>query len=537
MLKKVFDDVCDQNPKFNERLVNGLTKEELDKAPQVVDLLWRECVSTSFPEKLNYVDYEICQPEEVMRILTSNSNKDGKLEMTRTDFTLVKYNLSFDGEQGTESLPPVYIPLPYCDENSLTYIRGVKHHIASVVCDKVFSRVEKGLFIAFTRDKLTFERESFAYKLSGKPITTFTTYANIHAFSKQRKAKAGANPALAMYLFARYGFQETFELNTTVKPGDLIVGTSATIATDRYNPEEWYIAESFKYRPAGFSDKTKHGDFDIVLAIKKDRFDESKLVEDLIAGFFYSIEYFPSKVRHDWVEKKSMWTSILAEVIYQDTLTDSRKMSATANHIESLSHYVDKMMITKLQSIDCYAEDTYELFAYILNEFDDLYMNIDPASMENKRIATREYVLLDTFKKINNFTYSVFKPTSRELDIRSIRQKLATNIPRSTTLEVERHGEVTVMQYVGDNKIMKYATAMVSQVDATAMGKSRKVLSDPTSKLNASIIPYCSHLNQSKPSPAGKSKFNPCVLIDEFNGLSYSEHLKPVIEKINRQLN
>jgi len=537
MLRRVFDRISDANPKFNERLVNGLTKEELDKAPQVIDLLWSECVSTSFPDKLHYEDYSICYPEEIMRILTSPNNKDGKLEMTRTDFVLVKYNLSFENEDGIrDPLPPVYIPLPFCDDLSLTTIRNVKHHISNVVCDKVFSRVDKGLFVAFTRDRLTFERVASSFKLNGSSVNTFVTYSNIHAFSKQQKAKAGANPALVTYLFAKYGMRETFKKFTNVKDDDFVVGTHEELSSDDYPTDEWYIASAYKHRLAGFSDKSKVGTFDIEIAIRKEAYDKNKLMEDFIAGFFYSIEYFPSKVKLDWVDKKSMWISLLAEIIYQDTLTDSRKMSAVSNHIDSLDHYVDHMMIAKLQSIGCYAEDIYELFIYILQNIDELYITIDPASMDEKRIATREYVLLDVFKKINNFTYSVFKPSHRALDERAIRQKLATNIPRSTTLEVERHGEVSVVSFVGDNKMLKYATAMVSQVEATATGKPKKTLTDPASRFHPTIIGICSHLNQTKPNPPGKGKLNPCVEIDEYNSLSYRKELKPIFEKIIKQI-
>lgn len=537
MLSNVFKRVCDANPKFNEKLVAGLTKTELDKSPQVIDLLWRECVSTSFPDQLNYEDYEVCYPEEIIKILTSPNNKDGKLEMTRTDFSLVKYFLSFESEDGTrEKLPPVHIPLPFCDKNSLTTIRNVKHHISNVVCDKVFSRVDKGLFVAFTRDRLTFERTPFAFKLSGAPVKTFVTYSNIHAFSKQQKTKAGANPALATYLFAKYGLMETLLKFTKIKESDIFIGTHEECTGEDYPDSEWYLASAFKYRLAGYSDQSKVGDFDIEIAIRKKAYNENKLLEDFIAGFFYSVEYFPSKVRLEWINKQSMWVSLLAKIIYQDSLTDTRKMSAVLNHIDSLDHYVDHMMISKLQSIDCYAEDIYELFIFILENIDELYLTIDPASMDEKRIATREYVLLDVFKKINNFTYSVFKPSQRTLDERSIRQKLATNIPRSTTLEVERHGEVSVMSFVGDNMMVKYATSMVSQVEATATGKPKKTLTDPASKYHPTIIGICSHLNQSKPNPAGKGKLNPCVKIDEYNGLSYAEELKPIFTKILQQI-
>ena len=535
MLKEIFHAVSDINPKFNERLVNGLTKEELDKAPQVIDLLWRECVSTSFPENLSYDSrYKECYPEEIMTILTSPNNKDGKLEMTRTDFVLVKYMLNFKDPSGKVSqLPPVHIPLPFCDDLSLTTIRNVKHHISNVVCDKVFSRVDKGLFVAFTRDRLTFERTEFAFKLSGAPIKTFITYSNIHAFSKQQKTKAGANPALVTYLFAKYGMRETINKFTNVKDEDFVIGTHEEIK--EYDTKDWYVATSFKHRLPGYADPLKVGSFDIEIAIKKTAYHENKLMEDFIAGFFYTVEYFTSKVKLEWLNKKSMWVSILAKIIYQDTLTGTRKMSAVLNHIESLDHYVDQMMLTKLQSIDCYAEDIYELFIYILNNIDELYITIDPASMDEKRIATREYVLLDVFKKINNFTYSVCKPSQRPLDERAVRQKLATNIPRSTTLEVERHGEVSVVSFVGDNKMLKYATSMVSQVEATATGKSKKILTDPANRFHPTIIGICSHLNQTKPNPAGKGKLNPCVQIDEFNGLSYPIELKSIFDKIIKQ--
>lgn len=529
----LFKESADRCPKHNRMIAEGVAVSQMRLARQYVDHVMR-CAAQSFPPGLQYLGSEQCSPEEQLRVITNDRNKQkrsggGKLEISRSDVYLMKYHFAWQGEK----LEPKYLFLPFVGEAGTMHIRGPVYTVSPVLADLAFSVTKEGIFVPFTRDRLTFRRLAFNYIADNRVESSYVIWSAIHKYMADRKGKAGPSTCLPHYLFAKCGVHDAF---SRYAGAEVVVGGSE-ICVENYPEKDWIIASSIGNTPRGHV-KKHYLPTTVKLAVR--RKDYKPLVQFMIAGFFYVADHYPERVKAQYCSDPRFWRNLLGHVLCPTEINEGKMMITVNQHMESLDEYVDDVVREMLVKAGADSRDIYEFFVYAMENINPIIFNVDPASTYGKRLDVVKYVLLDVVKAIFNFTYSLRSPGKKGLNLTTIKRVLGKNLNRDLVLtELSRsHGEVNIISCPGDNILMKFTSKVVLQTDATNSShpKGRGSLSDPSKWLHASLAETGSFANQPKSEPTGKTNLNPCQLTDSDGTLIRREELRPLLDEVQRKI-
>lgn len=503
-----FDDIIMQQLPKRNPAIKGFVKRELNKAAALISSIWKDCAGPTLPDCIRYVGYQRCDPETSARVLTEHNSSKKRVELSRSDVCVYAFEFELTEPDGKISKINSYLTLPHCfnDSNDLI-VKGTSKTISPVLSDIVFSRVNAGIFVPFTRDRLTFQKLDYIYMINGQTTNDIVTYCNIHHYCKSPNNKSLNKPKTTMgtYLFARWGFYETFEKYLGITEDDLRMYTSYDAAEfalgeDR---ENWDLFSSYGYAPKkirGYQPCTT------VLALRKSK--QSETARLLIASFFYIADICPEDFNNlEWLKTKDHWVRTLGDIIHKDEPNASKIHKSTEDHLDSLDQYLDGDMEKKLQQRDLYYNNFFDFMIYMIDNMGELLRTLDPASLSNKKLSCLDYVLLDVIKSIFQFTYSVKK--SHTLDRKTVAQRFSKFISRDVATNFNKHGEVSSMSFPGDCLYYKLTTSLVSQTQATSKASRSKMgLNDSSRNLDANMLAVTSPLAQTKPIPEGISKLS-----------------------------
>lgn len=521
-------------PKVNQA-VAGFARRELNKAASMISLIWKECAEPSFPDCIKYDGCQICSPEQSAKILTEHLSSKNKVELSRSDVCVYAFNFLLTEPDGNVSKISSYLTLPHCfDDSNDLIIKGTNKTISPVVSDMVFSRVNNGIFVPFTRDRLTFEKIEYIYLVNGVPENSILSHCNIHHYCKTNANKSTTRPktTLAHYLFARWGFYETFERYFDFKSGDMHLFTDLNAAKAALGEDEWDFFYSYGYSPK----KTRgYVPCKTTIAIRKEKVTES--VKLIVAGFFYVADIFPDDYSNiGWIEGKDLWVRSLGNIIHKDEPNSRKIHLSTTNHLNSLDQYLDGYMKQKIEEIDLYHENFYDFIFHMIENMADLLITLNPASLDNKKLSCLDYVLLDVIKSIFNFTYSLEK--TNVLDRKTVAQRISKYIPRDIATNYNKHGEVSTMSFPGDCLYFKLTTSLISQTEATSKTTRSKLgLSDSSRCLTATLLGVTSPLAQTKPKPEGNSKLGIFAQLDSRYRFFRDEALQKIVDETQAKIN
>ena len=291
MDKNLLDQVIEETPQLNPRIMNGLATEQLMGVEQFVDQIFR-CAAQDFPEGLVYEGYKRCSPKEEFNVATKARENQRRFDLARNDYYMVKYVFTFNGEE----LFPRYMYLPYVDKGGILHIRGKRFAISPVLADPAFSISGQSMFIQLTRIRLTFERTTHHFMVNEDRESTYVVWSWVHTTARNRFNKSSSSSrvkysTMANYLFARFGFTETMKRFAGV---DVVAGED-DINTKNYPKDKWVICSSTGIRPRAFDRKKEYTATNIRLAIPKEQYTQQ--ARSLIGSFFYIADHFPSNVR------------------------------------------------------------------------------------------------------------------------------------------------------------------------------------------------------------------------------------------------
>lgn len=541
--------IADVMPKHNPMIVEGFAKSQLKFAERFVDHVWH-CAAKSFPPGLEYVRGRRVSPEEHLTVVTgiSGIGRDGpmerkksgkqRVEMARTDVYLMKYELTWQGQP----LPNLYLYLPFVNEAGLMHIRGPLHCISPVLADIAFSATKDSLYIPFTRDKLTFRRKNYAFYMNNKVKSTYVTWSPIHSEAVKASKKAGAVSTIPHYLFAKFGFRETFKRFANT---DIVIGHNE-INDATYPESEWNICRTIGMNPpsSGRSNRVYqkangYQPTEIRIAVRKEEC--TPLVESLIAGFYYLCDYFNSRMNLAYIDDPVFWRLLLGRVIYRYEPNEGKIAIAMDSHMQSLDEYVDDLVIEMLASTGVIVSNTYDFFVYVIENINEYLLNADPANGYGKKLKVLNYVLMDIVMGIFRFTFALRNPKKKELDVNVIKFHMGKHLNRELIFNLSsKHGEAEIISCPNDSKVLKFTTNVVLQADATGTGrkkgKSRISLNDPSKVMHASVVEYGSYLNLPKADPNGRNKLNPKALTDEFGTLLRNPAYIDVLDRLQQTL-
>lgn len=534
----LFRIVTDVMPKFNPMVKEGFAVSQMKLVNEYIDHVLR-CAARSFPAGLEYVELRVCSPEEEFREIadvTSNNSKPkrngrSKLEIARSDFYLVKIFLRYQGQD----LPPRTLYLPFVEQAGTLRIRGPLYCISPVLADPAFSLAKSdGIFIPFTRDKLTIQRQYYQYIANGQMESTYVVWSAIHNHANNQSKKIGVTSCLAHYLFAKFGLHETFK---RFCDAEVVVGTEE-IDEHTFDSKDWVICESLGLAPKGHQRKI-YVPCKIRIAIRREHY--SPLAISLIAGFFYVADHFTMRMKAEFCGDYRFWRTLLGRVIFSEEENEGKMMIGIDAHMQSIDEYVDDLVKEMLMSVDVFVEDIYDFFIYVIQNISNIIINAEPSSSYGKRMMVLRYVCFDVVKAIFSFTYELRNAGKKGLTVQSIRQSLSKHLNRDLVLSSlsTRHAEVQNISSPGDSTLLKFTSNLVLQTDATGQIQSKRGkgnVRDPAKMLHVSIAEVGSYVNLPKSDPTGQNKINPYVMTDHMGTVIRDESKRELLDSIQKMI-
>ena len=511
-------------PKLNPRIVKGLATEEMRQVEKYIDRVWRIATAELSPE-LVYKGMVPCTPREEYKELTKRAAKRNTIEHARSDMYMVKVLLELNGQP----LPPRMLSLPFVRPGGLITIRGSEFAISPVMADKAISVGNNFIFIPMGWDRLNFYRLSHYFYANDAQEGTDVVWSKIHHYKlKERRTNSKmdvrAKTVLPHYLFAKYGLTRAFSEMVDVP---LVVGGSREITPDRYPADDWVICSSTMFKPRTVRDKNYMGP-DIRLAIPKEKW--TPAVSSLVAGFFYVADHFPDRVIPEEVDEPRLWRILLGYMIFGPGHSEGKLAEDINVHMGSLDNYIETQTRKRLEDVNVFVEDIYQLFMHLIERFDH-YITQSSANLSSsygKRLMTLPYALSDVTWAIHRFMFAITSIRKRKtLTPEEVEKALNKTLKTQTAYKMNKqHGEVNPVSVPGDNLYFKVTSHVVLQESSSGgQKKTRSSTDDPNKILHVSVAEAGSYNTMSKSEPTGRAKLNPCTMLSADNEIMQNPNL------------
>ncbi len=535
----------DDTPKLNARIARGYATEQIPGAEKYLDDVFRSA-ARGFPPGLEYAGWQRCTPdEEFSQAIRKRNPRRGIKKQSKKMFEtsisnvfLVKYMFRLHGEL----LPPCYMYLPYVTQGGGIKISGSSFNISPVLADRVISIGADDIFVRFLRDRITFKRHNYSFKLNDAAEKTEIIHSPVYKGGDKGRGKKTVNAYTSMthYLFCKYGFYETFKKYAGCVP---IVGNN--LSYNDYPPDQWYICKSSGIRPRGFSKigGSKWWEAPIVnIAIRKDEW--NPMVKALVSGFFYVADHLPELMTFENHASQRQWIILMGHILFSGNVNYGRLVDNVTNHLESLDEYVDHFTRTKMLEIGVDVENFYDFAALILLEFDHwLLSGADKVnSMYDKELSVNYYVLFNIITEIFGFHFGVKAAARKGLERKAVENLMSKYLRAGFVFRLRSgHGEISSMSYSGDNMAFKITSTLIPQSSSTRTGKSKKGdrggIDDPSKRMHISVAEVGAYSGMRKSDPSGRSQINLYTLIDHKGLVLRNPELRPILDPVQQLMN
>lgn len=497
-------------PKLNSDICNGLAVKHLPFVEQYVHDVMKASAA-GFPAGLEYVGCSRCTPQEEFNVVTRLRNGKRNMDIARSDLFLMKYMFRFNGKD----LDPRYLYLPFSTEAGTLMMGGSRFVITPVLTDKVISPGQTSVFVRLLRDKITFEKQPHGIVINGSREMVNVVWALIYHMKSSKKVKnpLKVNSCMMHYLLCKFGFTQTMKQYGGC---DVVVGGDE-ITPESYPASDWVICQSTQIKPKTFG-KAFYEATRIRVAIPKSQF--TPMVKNLIAGFYYIVDHFPTRFKPEWIDQKVSWTITLGHILFGPMYGEGRLIDDVQNHFKSLDEYIDRLVKIQLKEIGYDVNTIYDLFAIVIDNFNQWVLNSveKVSSMYDKELSILYYVLEAINNAIFNLNFKLKAAAKKELKESDINNVFNMVLKQGLIFSITRqHISMSTVSYSGDNKFLKITSMLVPQASANKKGskKSKTGIDDPSKKLHASLVEVGGYACLPKSDPTGHSRINGFVTLDE----------------------
>lgn len=529
--------MAEATPPFNPLLASGIVAHQMKGAVAYIDDVWR-CAAADWPEAVTYLGCVHCTPEERFAFAAAKRHGRYQIEMARSDVTLVKYRIRY----GDRILEP-HLYIPHVDKGGTLHLRGPCHTILPVLADMALSVTKNGVYMPFSRTKLTYERLSHSFFANGISSSAYVVWSAIHAYALKESGKNGVYTTLSHYLFCKHGVKESFKLYAKANDGSdtpcqiQLVGPETP--TGQFDEKDYVVCTSNGIPPKAVRGKVARRYYTaskVKLVVPRTHWNE--FTANLVAGFFYMVDNYPDRLSVEYCDEVRVWRTLLGLIIFRDDQREGKVYENVMVHMDSLDAYVDTIVKKNLSEVGIYVDTTYEFFAYIIEYISEWIMSANLSSMYGKRLVTLRYVMSDIVESIFKFTFRIKNDNRRQLNERRLALAVSKFIKPELIFKLTRgHGEVSVVSSPGDNTMHRFHGALVLQSSATGRGpKSKPTQGDPSKLLDASIAEVASYPNLPKSDPSGRERINPCARVLEDGRVVRDPKYQPLIDLVQKRI-
>jgi len=522
-LNRLFAELVERHtPRYNPDVMNGLACLYVPLAQEWLDGIFRSAAK-SFPKGLTYDGCERCTPYEEYAYATRLHGNKRTFDLAESDLFLLKLKFSFEDDEGhKEALPFRYMYMPFVNEADIFRISGTMYHVTGVLSDKVISPGMNSIFVRLIRDRLTFRHIGHSVMVGNRRETFNVVWSGIYRKpTKERSAPVTtqANSSIAHYLFARYGFTETFRKYAGFVP-----------TVGHYSPGQTFSPNTIVCRSSYYGTHSKPNTFiqfkyqssDLYLEIPEKHWNSA--TASLVAGFFYVVDHFPDRFVANRLDSTFLWSILLGNIIFSGVYSEAKLFESIDEHFKSLDDYLDIIVHDKLREIGWNVENFYDLIAKIMIDFPNLLLGgqINVNSMFNKTVEILYYMLAEIAFKIFKVNYQLRKSRSKKpLTIRSVTEAFNKIMTPRTIFRITKDKMIVeTVSYCGDHKYFKLTSKITEQESGSSRyrRKSKRVTLNESNHIDASMVEGGNVLFLSKSNPMPNTRINPYVTIDRKTG-------------------
>lgn len=503
--------------KINPVLAEGIACTQLAEADAYVTSLLR-AVAKGFPEGLVFVKGTRCTPQVEFDELTRK--RDGskrQYEIARSSLYMLALTFRYRGEEIVR-----YMSLPFTEDGPVVYLGGPRFVISPFLVDRVLSVERGGIFIQFSRGRITFEREPCGYVANGEQAKgLFVVHGNIYNRPANERSSVRGKTTLVHYLFCKFGFEETFRRFAGAVP---IVGTAEEINETNYPRDEWVICQSRNIAPNGPGFKYWRSN-PMRLAVRRTEY--TRDMRNYLAGFFYLLDLFPNRLepKPEVLNHTGRWRVLLGHLLSAPGLGEGHMHDNMSIHIGSVDEYMDEIMRAKFAEVKVFVEDIYQFMGALIQRYEEWYVAGQDRinSLYDKELNVLDYVLADVRIAINTFYFKLTaavktkREQGKDLRKEDIVGLMTKYLRPGRIYGISRnHPEVTTTTTSGDNKIFKITSMMVPQNKSSRKGRGNDsgAMTDPAKQLHFSVAEIGGYANMPKSDPSGHSRLNIYVQIE-----------------------
>ena len=502
-------------PKPNPEIMRGLACTYMAHAEQYIDTVFKS-VSRGFPKGLEYCGYARCTPQEEFDEITRAKNNKRTFDLAINSLYLVKYYFKFNGVD----LPPRFLFLPYLEPGGLIRLGGSLFHMSPVLADKVISPQMNSIFVRLLRDRVNFDRCYHSLVIDGVSESEQIVWSRLHR-RPQSAAKVPdttrAKTSIVHYLLGQFGYTEMFRRYCGFVP---IIG-EGEITTEKYPSDQYVICESAKYKPKTYIDAF-YKPTNIKIAVPKDRWNNH--VRSMIAGFFYTVDHFPTRMRAEWVDNVDLWKVLLGHIIWSGNYGEGKLFANALEHYASLDQYADSIIVEKLKQLNYHIETFYDLLNLLVKHFNQWIVEgtENSTSLFGKSVEVLYYALYDITSSIFRTNFRLNKLATRKVLLpKEITETFNKYLKPGAIFGLTRSNIVmSSVSYSGDNMYPKITSVVAQQQSnsGATRGRRARTVVDSSKRADASMLEVGSILFLSKSDPSPARRMNMFANIDLATG-------------------
>lgn len=544
---EVIDATSDALPKFNTHTLKIFRQKKIEECVSFMAMAFQEATRL-FEGDIIYRGYHILSPEERLKSTFYHTKYlNTTVDVTQTELMLVEFHFEYKKEIYSSQLF-----LPYLIDNAII-INGSKYYIQFALTDSVFYHItkENGIGIKVLRAHLRFWRNQRHTFLSVRGTRYNDNIIIVKAHMKNYKYNTeDIKPALILYPLVKFGWKSTLtRYGISEEQLDLV-----PFADKRDTKFEYFeIRKSSKDNPGMYLkvDTT-------LLSTNPDL--DIKLQMSVVSSIHYILQYFVrwtatiytdnlqliDLLKHD--PETIPWKVILGKTIFGiDYSNEIQACSQAIQHIESMDSYLDDYTKRKLQEINVYCKDIYDLLDHVFVNMDSYVVGYAPANLYEKRVNILDLLLGNI---IQSLFHKVYKKTNNKKGGKTIIEakdvESLFKIGRKAIAQIHKCNQVVAgnpsvyndnyLLTVGARKVRATHSATSGGVKANAARSAGKatgnqkanLMSSPSHRWHVSWPVVESMLDVSHQNPGVAGTINPFLPITEKGTIEKQPYMEDI---------
>ena len=485
-------------PTFNESVVQNTVINDIRDVEKFLNDIF-VCASESFPKGFKYLGGRRCTPAEQFREIVRPLKPSKRFELTRSDVYLMKYSFSYNGEK----IRPFYIFLPFINEGGLIYLRGTQYKVTPVIGGKVFNIEEDNIFMPAPRLRIGFEQFTVSCVLNNRVVHGKGVMSKLFNLEKSERSKL--SPTILHYTLAEYGLTTTLKKYFNI---DVKIGTNEL---DNLPSDQWHVYRSRQLPPInkvpGYNPVCE-----IRLAVPVNQY--YPLLDGVMGTIFYIFDNCVEPTSElDDLDKPLLWLRILDRFIFKVAKTEKKQFETMTSHINSIKAIMDPIQRRVLRNDGIECETMFDLYRYIILNYQDIIIHNDMGSMYYKELTTLKYLLYDVVYNIFTAMYALQDLPENIITSKRIVDILQKSLNRERIFKVKGHGELVPASIATDCLPYSATCNLISYTKAiqTASNRGRGTSNDPNMLLHPSQAEVSTYQWITKREPTGRGKVNPFI--------------------------